>query len=72
MNIDHRLYKYAWGNNPKRAKMKGRLCILLASGKMNSIQIEFIDNGQREITSKRALRQYKPNDSKRKLEGFEL
>ena len=51
-----RLYKYAWGNNPKRVKMKGRKCKLLASGKMSSVLIEFIDNGQREITSKRALR----------------
>jgi len=50
------LYKYAWGNNPKRLEMKGRECILIASGKMGSVQIGFIDNGQREITSRRALR----------------
>ena len=51
-----KLYKYAWGNNPKREKMKGRYCILLASGKMGSCAIEFIDNGQKEVTSRRALR----------------
>ena len=50
------LYRYAWGNNSKRAMMKGRKCKLLASGKMSSVLIEFIDNGQREITSRRALR----------------
>jgi len=52
-------YRYAWGNNPKRAKMKGRICTLLASGKMGSVAIEFIDNGQKEITSRRALRKIK-------------
>ncbi len=50
------VYRYAWGNNSKRAAMKGRICILLASGKMASILIEFLDNGQREITSMRSLR----------------
>ena len=51
-----RLYKYAWGNNPKRVKMKGRTCKLVATGQKGSVLIEFIDNGQREITSRRALR----------------
>jgi hypothetical protein len=48
-------YRYAWGNNPKRATMKGRLCKIIATGKMGSALVEF-ENGQREITSKRALR----------------
>jgi hypothetical protein len=50
------LYIYAWGNNSKRATMKGRTCRLLASGAKGSVLIEFTDNGQREITSRRALR----------------
>lgn len=47
---------YAWGNNEKRASMKGRRCrIIEAKGSMNSCLIEF-ENGQREIVSRRALR----------------
>jgi len=52
-------YKYAWGNNSKRAEMKGRECILIASGKKGSVMIKFTDNGQREIVSRRALRRIK-------------
>jgi len=48
-------YRYAWGNNPKRAKMKNRICRIIASGRMGSVLVEFED-GQREITSRRALR----------------
>jgi len=46
--------KYRWGNNEKRATMKGRDCKIIARGKMNSIQIEF-ENGQREIVSRRSV-----------------
>ena len=53
------LYKYAWGNNPKRLRMKGHRCIVLASGKMNSVLIEFVKYGKREIVSRRALRKLK-------------
>ena len=52
-------YRYAWGNNSKRAQMKGRECVIIASMKMCSVLIEFVDNGQREITSRRALRKVK-------------
>lgn len=45
---------YRWGNNPKRAAMKGRECKIIARGKMNSICIEF-NNGQREIVSRRSV-----------------
>jgi hypothetical protein len=48
-------YRYSWGNNPKRATLKGRLCRILAAGKKNSVMVEFED-GQREIVSRRALR----------------
>ena len=50
------LYVYRWGNNPVRAKMKGRICKVICRGKMNSCTIEFIDSGERCITSRNALR----------------
>jgi len=49
-------YIYTWSNNPKRSAMKGRQCIVLCRGKMNSCMVEFIDNQQREIISRNALR----------------
>lgn len=48
-------YLYSWGNNEKRALLKGRPCRILARGTMRSVMIEFPD-GQREIVSHRALR----------------
>jgi hypothetical protein len=54
------LYRYAWGNNPVRARMKGRICRLLGSGKRNTVLIEFLDDGEQQITSRRALRKVKP------------
>ena len=50
------LYEYRWGNNPKRAKMRGRICRVLARGKKNSCSVEFVDNGQTEVVSRNALR----------------
>ena len=46
---------YRWGNNSKRATMKGRECEIIAKGKKGSVLIEFADNGQREIVSWRAV-----------------
>ena len=51
-----KVYTYAWGNNAKRATMKGRKCVLLAVGNLGSCWIRFLDNGQEEIVSRRALR----------------
>lgn len=48
-------YKYAWGNNPKRAELKNKPCRLMASGKMGSVLVQFRD-GVKIITSRRALR----------------
>ena len=48
-------HRFAWGNNPKRATLKGRRCRKIASGKMGSVLVEF-EGGQREIISRRALR----------------
>jgi hypothetical protein len=50
------LYRYAWGNNAKRATLKGRTLRLLGTLAMGSVYVEFTDNGQREVTSRRALR----------------
>lgn len=49
-------YIYKWGNNEKRKTMKGRRCLVIARGKMNSCMIVFEDNGQQEIVSRNALK----------------
>ena len=49
-------YRYVWANNEKRAAMRGRLCRVIAAGKMRSVLVEFVDNGQKEITDVWALR----------------
>jgi hypothetical protein len=46
---------YVWGNNPKRATLKGRRCRVIARGAKNSCLIEFED-GRREIVSRYAVR----------------
>ena len=50
------LCRYSWGNNAKRATLKGRRCVIEAAGALGSVQVRFLDNGQREIVSRRALR----------------
>ncbi len=49
-------YAYSWGNNPKRAEMKGRRCRIVKRLKLNSALIQFLDDGQREVVSLNALR----------------
>ena len=49
-------YIYWWTNSAKRMTMKNRICKVIARGKMNSILIEFLDNGQREIVSANSIR----------------
>ena len=51
-------HRYHWGNNPVRAKLKGRLCRIVASGTMMTVMLEF-ENGERVTTSRRALRKVK-------------
>jgi len=55
-------HRFAWGNNPKRATLKGRECKILASGKMNSIVVEFED-GQKECVSRMAVRRLIPSET---------
>jgi hypothetical protein len=51
------VYRYAWGDNPRRAQLKGRLCVVVADGgKMRTVLVEFPDTGERVATSARALR----------------
>lgn len=50
------IYLYAWGNNPKRKTLQGRPCKVICRGTMNSARVEFLDNGQREVVSRNALR----------------
>ena len=53
-------YIFSWGNNPKRATMKGRECrVLYRTPRMNSVLVEFLDNGQQEVTSRNSLRKKK-------------
>ena len=51
-------YYFTFGNNEKRATMKGRACRILARGTQNSRLVEFED-GQREVISGNALRKRK-------------
>lgn len=53
--MKERQYRYAWGNNEKRATLRDRICTVLHRGKMNSALVEF-ENGQREVVSRNALR----------------
>lgn len=57
--MSDRLYEYAWGNNPVRAALKGRVCRVVARGgrgSKNTVLVEFVDTGERVSTSLRALR----------------
>ena len=49
------IYIYPWGNNEKRATMKGKRFRVITRGKRNSALIEFED-GQKEVISRNALR----------------
>lgn len=51
-------YFYAWGNNEKRATLKGRRMKVIARGSLNSALVEF-ENGQREVISRNAIRKVK-------------
>ena len=48
-------YVFVWGNDEKRALLKGKRCRVLARGRMNSVIVEFED-GQQECTSRNAVR----------------
>ena len=50
-------YVFSWGNNPRRAQLKGRFCEVLASGRMGTVLVRFFDTGECVTTSYRALRE---------------
>jgi hypothetical protein len=52
------IYEYAWGNNPRRAALKGRRCVVEARGRMGTVLVRFLDTGERVTTSRRALRTF--------------
>jgi hypothetical protein len=54
------LYLYRWKNNPIRAKLYGRKCRVLQRGKQNSCLLEFLDTGERVVTSRNAIRKDNP------------
>lgn len=51
-----RVYVYAWGNNPRRAALKGRRCVIEARGALSTVLVRFLDTGERVTTSARAVR----------------
>jgi hypothetical protein len=51
-----KVYKYLWGNNELRAKYKGKYCVILARGRMNSVLVQFED-GHRIITSRYSIKE---------------
>jgi hypothetical protein len=51
-------YIFKWGNNQLRDAFKGRPCVVLARGKMNSVLIQFED-GFKMITSRYAVKENK-------------
>jgi len=54
-------YRYAWGNNPVRARLKGKRCRILKTGRRMSVMVEFED-GTKVVTSRRALRKEQTDD----------
>lgn len=46
---------YVWGNNPRRAELKGRRCRIVCVGTRQSALFEF-ENGERVVSSIRAAR----------------
>jgi hypothetical protein len=57
------VYRFHWANNPRRAELKGRECIVEASGRLGTVLVRFLDTGERVTTSRRALRRLRTNPS---------
>ena len=51
--------RYVWKNNEKRKTLYDRVCRIVERLKMNSIVIQFLDNGQIEVVSRYAVRRLK-------------
>ena len=57
------LYKFIWknkydklGNETKRNELYNRTCKIIKYGRMRSVKVMFIDNGQIEIVDKYSLK----------------
>jgi hypothetical protein len=62
-------FVFVWGNNPIRAKYKGKRCRVLAKGTKGTIAVEFFD-GHKMTTSWRAIQTPKAVEAEiRKAEG---
>ena len=62
-------YVYMWGNNPKRATLKGRRCRVEIRGPFNSALVQF-ENGEYCNVSRNALRKHhEPVGGKERKEG---
>ena len=46
---------YRWGNNARRAELKGRECVIVAQGRMGSVLLRFLDTGELVVSSWRAV-----------------
>jgi hypothetical protein len=46
---------FRWGNNARRAELKGRECEVVARGAMGSVLVRFLDDGELVVTSWRAI-----------------
>ena len=53
---ERRVLVYTWANNPRRALLKGRHCVVLARGALGSVLVHFPDTEEKVVTSWRALR----------------
>jgi hypothetical protein len=47
---------YAWGNNPRRASLVNRRCVVFARGTLGSVLVRFLDTGEKVVTARRSLR----------------
>jgi hypothetical protein len=59
------IHVFVWGNNARRAELRGRRCIVEARGAMSTVLVRFLDTGERVTTSHRALRRRTPEVHKR-------
>ena len=49
------VHVYVWGNNPRRAELKGRRCVVEARGRLGTVLVRFLDTNERVTTSRRAI-----------------
>lgn len=66
--MSEQLYRYGWKNNSKRATFYGRVCKLIARGSRNTIELEFLDNGEHTFTSGNSIRKQKGPKNERSHE----